>query len=184
MCITFSVDYLLPVQVDGNWVGVVYRDGQCIMTLMDHYDITNKAIQCDPSFDIQSMDWFTNDFNRLEITPDVLSEPSKVRKSMNRACTLKSESAVRPPTHHSISPVIVPQPLLLIPLPIPMTRVSAVYCQERLCPGASCEVTQQWIKWTERTIQAAVAENNYFLEIRRQCIRWWAPVLTLRVFVC
>merc|ERR1719356_1362242 len=82
--LNFSVDYLLPVHVMGHWIGVVYRDKQCIMTLMDHHDITNKAIQCDPSFDIQSMDWFTNDINRLKIVPDV---PRSIRESQNRRST-------------------------------------------------------------------------------------------------
>ena len=39
----FSVDYLLPVQIDKHCVGVVFRDGDATMILIDHYDITNKA---------------------------------------------------------------------------------------------------------------------------------------------
>merc|ERR1719189_2416808 len=56
----FSVDYLLPVQL-GN---------ECAMALMDRYDISNKAILCDPSFDVDSIQWFQNSYNRLRIVPD------------------------------------------------------------------------------------------------------------------
>ena len=40
----FSVDYLLPVRIGDDWVGVVYRDGVPTQALMDFYDITNKAL--------------------------------------------------------------------------------------------------------------------------------------------
>jgi hypothetical protein len=66
----FSVDYLLPVQIGSDWVGVVYRDDECAMALLDHYDISNKAILCDPQFDLDSIQWFSNSFNRLRIVPD------------------------------------------------------------------------------------------------------------------
>jgi len=66
----FSVDYLLPVQVGTVWVGVVYRDNECCMTLLNRYDIANKAILCCPQFDTQSLDWFQNDYDRLRVVPD------------------------------------------------------------------------------------------------------------------
>merc|ERR1719229_96342 len=66
----FSVDYLLPVQVGSNWIGIVYRDYQCSAVLMDRYDITNKAILCNPAFDVQSVEWFRNDYDRLKVIPD------------------------------------------------------------------------------------------------------------------
>merc|ERR1719295_1654112 len=39
----FSVDYVLPVQIARHFVGVVFRDGDSVMALMDGYDIINKA---------------------------------------------------------------------------------------------------------------------------------------------
>ena len=42
---------------------------------MDRYDITNKAIQCDPSFDPQGMSWFKNSYHRLKIVTDKRSTP-------------------------------------------------------------------------------------------------------------
>merc|ERR1719348_1417634 len=66
----FSVDYLLPVQVQGGWVGVAYRNGQPAMALMDRYDITNKAILCDAAFDIHSLKGFTSRYDRLRVVDD------------------------------------------------------------------------------------------------------------------
>merc|ERR1719356_1649503 len=66
----FSVDYLLPVRIGTNWVGLVYRDNESAMVLMDGYDITNKAILCDPSFDARSLNWFRSNYDRLKIVPD------------------------------------------------------------------------------------------------------------------
>jgi len=31
-------------------------------------------------------------------------------------------------------------------------------------------VTQQWIQWTNQTIETAMAEANYFMKFHRQCI--------------
>jgi hypothetical protein len=66
----FSVDYLLPVQMGPHSVGVVYRDTDCSMVLLDGYDISNKAILCNPSFDIQSLNWFSNQYDRLKVVSD------------------------------------------------------------------------------------------------------------------
>jgi len=66
----FSVDYLLPVPVGQDWVGVVYRDMEPIMALMDVYDITNKAILCDPALDAKSLPFKGGAYNRLKILPD------------------------------------------------------------------------------------------------------------------
>ena len=63
----FSVDYLLPVQIDGEWVGIVFRNGFPAQALMDWYDITNKAILCDPAFDIERLSGFKNTHRRLRI---------------------------------------------------------------------------------------------------------------------
>jgi len=70
----FSVDYLLPVPVKDVWVGVVYRDEECSMALLDRYDISNKAILCDPTFNTRSLEWFQNGFNRLRVFQDELSD--------------------------------------------------------------------------------------------------------------
>jgi len=66
----FSVDYLLPVRIGPNWVGVVFRGTEPVMALMDIYDISNKALLCDPSFNVEGMRWFQNWYNRLRIVPD------------------------------------------------------------------------------------------------------------------
>ena len=47
------------------------------MALIDQYDITNKAIQCDPSFDPQRMNWFKNSYHRLKIVTDKRSVSSR-----------------------------------------------------------------------------------------------------------
>ena len=70
----FSIDHLLPVQIGENLVGIVYRNGVPIQALMDVYDIGNKAILCDPSFDTRDLAMFKNSrFNRLRVVPDIES---------------------------------------------------------------------------------------------------------------
>lgn len=67
------MDYLLPIQVHGEWVGVVYRDEDCAMALMDGYDVGNKAILCNPAFDPCKVEWLrsnSNEHNRLRIIMD------------------------------------------------------------------------------------------------------------------
>ncbi len=61
---------MLPVQVGNEWIGVVFRNDECTMALLDHYDISNKAILCDPSFNMDAIQWFRNSFSRLRIVPD------------------------------------------------------------------------------------------------------------------
>ena len=65
-----NVDYLLPVRVGQDWVGVVYRDMEPIMALMDVYDIANKAILCDPSLSPEQLPFAQGQYNRLKILPD------------------------------------------------------------------------------------------------------------------
>lgn len=48
----------------------MYREMTPIMVLMDRYDITNKAMICDPSFYAQSLCGFRNCSDRLRIVPD------------------------------------------------------------------------------------------------------------------
>ena len=61
------VEHLLPVQIGDEWVGVVFHNGKPAKALMDRYDIVNKALSCDPSFNIHSMDWFDNHHLKLHI---------------------------------------------------------------------------------------------------------------------
>ena len=71
----FTVDYLLPVRIGTNWVGVVYRDGVPVQGLTDCYDIINKAVLCDPSFNVESLRWFKNSYDRLRVVSDeILAE--------------------------------------------------------------------------------------------------------------
>jgi len=68
----FSVDFMLPVQLDAqNWVGIVYRNFERAVALLDRYDILNKAILCDPSFQVIRLRWFKNNFDRLKVIPKV-----------------------------------------------------------------------------------------------------------------
>lgn len=66
----YSVDYVLPVRIGNNSVGVVYRDGECVMSLLDGYDITNKATLFNPSFDKQRLKYFRNSYDRLRVVRD------------------------------------------------------------------------------------------------------------------
>ena len=74
----FNVDQLLPVQVgDGrDWIGVVFRRGLPQVTLIDAYDICNKAILCEPSFDASRLDFFVCRYNKIRIAPDAQSNVS------------------------------------------------------------------------------------------------------------
>jgi len=66
----FSIEFLLPVRLENDWIGVVYRNNESVMVLLDFYDITNKAILCNPGFDPSSLRWFRNSFHKLKIEPD------------------------------------------------------------------------------------------------------------------
>ena len=68
---THSVDFLLPVKLDDDWCGVVYRKNDASMCLLDVHDITNKALLCDPSFDVNSMNWFKCSVERIVVKHDV-----------------------------------------------------------------------------------------------------------------
>jgi len=71
----FSVDQVLPVQIgDGrDWIGVVFRHGLPQVTLIDAYDICNKAILCEPSFETSRLDFFVCRYNKVRIEPDAQS---------------------------------------------------------------------------------------------------------------
>jgi len=94
----FSVDYLLPVQVGNLWVGVVYRDSECSMALLDRYDIVNKAILCRPQFDVQSLNWFHNEFNRLRVVPDEQAPAFPLQIADVDSVSLQSPSPSLTPT--------------------------------------------------------------------------------------
>ena len=64
------MDFLLPVCIGEDWVGVVYRDKEATLCLMDAHDITNKALLCDPSFDVEAMKWFKCKYDRIWIQHD------------------------------------------------------------------------------------------------------------------
>jgi len=51
-------------------MGLVYRNGESVMILLDFYDITNKAILCNPAFNPSHMRWFKNSFHKIKIEPD------------------------------------------------------------------------------------------------------------------
>ena len=70
-----SVDYLLPVQIGQSTVGVVYRKTECTLILMDGYDISNKAVLCDPSFNVMHFQWTQNTYNRLRVVTDKVIRP-------------------------------------------------------------------------------------------------------------
>jgi len=66
----------------------VYRNNVCHMALMDAYDITNKAILCDPSNDIKAVNCFkSNTYDRLKVIPDHLWEDVD-RSHYRTRCTL------------------------------------------------------------------------------------------------
>merc|ERR1719193_126527 len=86
----FSVDCILLTRVKGESVGVVFRDGDPVMALMDCYDITNKALLCDPSFDVDSLKRFKNHYDKLRILTD-----SDCERHWNRAISLSPSNSTR-----------------------------------------------------------------------------------------
>merc|ERR1719195_2123716 len=114
----FSVDYMLPVQVGHDWVGVVFRDNDCAMALLDGYDITNKAILCNPRFNVNQLDFFQNSYTRLKVvSDDIMIEP-----------VIQREDSLE--TRLSISTETVPSPSLMSTLsgystPSSMTSISS-----------------------------------------------------------
>jgi len=94
----FSVDYLLPVRVKGQWLGVVYREMIPIMVLMDRYDITNKAMICDPSFNAQTLCGFRNCSDRLRIVPDHRFIANESADDLPRLMTNGSNGSNQRPT--------------------------------------------------------------------------------------
>jgi hypothetical protein len=125
----FSIDYLLPVQVGEEWVGVVYRDGVPTQALMDHYDITNKTILCNPSCDVTALNMFQNPrYQRLRIKPDLDTNTESVSCGHSSedirestpcdmiAETVNSESTPRP-SMFEMSPSLSAAPSMISSLP-------------------------------------------------------------------
>merc|ERR1712241_1645511 len=141
----FSVDFLLPVHIGKDVVGVVYRDGVPTQALMDHYDITNKTILCNPSYDVSALNMFQNPrYHRLRIIPDLeLDTPSlscsmsslSIRTDMTPldltptpSLTSSPSLNLTPPMTTSVSlssfPSLPPLPVTPIVLPIPIMPVT------------------------------------------------------------
>lgn len=78
----YNVDQVLPVKIEGNWIGIVYREGLPVMTLIDGYDIKNKAVLCNPSFDKSKLEHFKNNITKIEISNSFrrASVPNKKRQ--------------------------------------------------------------------------------------------------------
>ena len=66
----FVVDQALPVCLDGDWVALVFRGDTPVLTLLDAWDIANKAILCEPAFDQRRLRFFANAFNKLCVDVD------------------------------------------------------------------------------------------------------------------
>lgn len=175
----FSVDYLLPVQIQSNWVGVVYRKGQCVMALMDLYDISNKAILCDPSFNVKSLDFFQNEYNRLKIIMDDEEQKSDesqgspswtlpplsleafpsddsngTMSSMSSLTPLSTISAISSVTPRSI-PSMTPSPNMPLSTTPNMQSLAATRWT-------------QWVEYTENVIQDALRHKAFFEQFLTQ----------------
>eukprot|EP01084_Bolivina_argentea_P296054 509831_1 len=75
----YSVDQILPVRINNNWIGIIYRNGSPMSTLIDKYDIINKAILCDPAFDKSKLDFFVNYICKLEIGDNITGSENNNR---------------------------------------------------------------------------------------------------------
>jgi len=182
----FSVDYLLPIEIQSNWVGVVYRKGQCAMALMDKYDISNKAILCDPSFDVKRLDFFQNEYNRLKIvmdddeeqkssesnesttwTPPTLSLqsfPSSDSCAAVSALSLNTYSNRSPSSSLTLTPRSVP-PMTPLSERTVTTPLSPISPNMEQCGNIQSLAATRWMQWnqyTERVIQDALRHKIYF----------------------
>ena len=126
------MDYLLPIRIHEDWIGVVYRKGIPTQALMDVYDIGNKARLCDPSFDIRTLSMFKNPrFNRLRIIPDLDCGSGFRAKSVNvrvehSHCQCRDDpvTPVLPSTTPTPSPPASPQ-MDISPAPSESTMTSS-----------------------------------------------------------
>jgi len=191
----FNVDQVLPVQVgDGrDWIGVVFRRGLPQVTLIDAYDICNKAILCDPSFDATRLDFFVCRYNKVRIEPDAVAQsqspsmaapwdetPDPVEISYSPVCSSASASPTLPamsrPTSvsnmsvmslasASASPSLSPVSLS----PVSMNALAAIPTLPalpgdfRFVPCTSAALTD-----VSATIQHHAAQANYFAQFLPQ----------------
>ena len=63
------------------------------MVLLDGYDIVNKALLCDPTFDIHSIDWFKNPYDRLRVLDDAQMADFKEKESSKTNSPVLSSSS-------------------------------------------------------------------------------------------
>ena len=166
----FSVDFLLPVQVGDDWVGVVFRDNECAMALMDHYDVSNKAILCNPSFDEDSVNWFQNSYDRLRIVIDDARRNAQHGYSGPPRSTTKGTSSdlnvlgLTPASGHTVIPEVASMG------PISMEHQMSAQSQNRMRSQnmsqsqmmAQCQMTAQMA----RSQMAAQAQSLISAESR------------------
>jgi len=167
----FSVDHLLPVRVGGDWVGVVYRGGEPFMALLDIYDITNKALLCDPCFGVDGMEWFRNGANRLRIVADAeeCPEPTPSLRSMESASPEPRVPEMTPTPPLTASPSLSPTPswnsAAALP-PLPALCVPAPQCLAASAP--LCLSTESVLEWTSGVLGHGVQSAAYFAQFLPQ----------------
>jgi len=179
----FSVDYLLPVQVGSDWVGVVYRDYDCAMALLDGYDITNKAILCDPAFKVQALEWFHNGYNRLKVVPDMMvmerEDSLETQLSINsvdtvtvssstvhRSPSILSAYSTQSPGSRSCTSAVSVTPLSLSPASsvsnVEYHQMAVQMAVQPMTVYSDSERTAEWIKYCDEVIQQALTVKDYY----------------------
>jgi len=181
----FSVDYLLPVQIGRDWVGVVFRDGAPVQGLMDCYDITNKAVLCDPSFAAERVDMFQSPrYNRLRIVADdevmagdlspesspspspspstsalpMLVDVASYNSTMSSSTTMSSVSCTPTP---SIASTSMPPPLSSAASFPSISR--AVPCTVPIpCASYSAQSAEQLMRWMDQILFYGDRNLSYF----------------------
>merc|ERR1719474_2401467 len=181
----FSVDYLLPVQIGRDWVGVVFRDGAPVQGLMDCYDITNKAVLCDPSFAAERVDMFRSPrYNRLRIVADdevmagdlspesspspspspstsavpMLADVASYNSTMSGSTTMSSVSCTPTP---SIASTSMPPPLSSTASFPSISR--AVPCTVPIpCASYSAQSAEQLMRWMDEILFYGDRNLSYF----------------------
>ena len=187
----FSVDYLLPVRVGNEWVGVVYRDEECKMALMDHHDITNKAFLCDPSFNIESMKWFKNSCGKLNIIRgESRLDMVSIMGSNESSFSTKGEFLDSSPSTRCLTPTAPLSPtaslypttyltpnmsfaaaMSLSPTPSPQQSPSPMHCVlqpvlvEIPSEDMSCD---ELVEWLGDLIQKSMYHKAFFDNFREQ----------------
>jgi len=177
----FSVDYLLPVRIGSNWVGVVYRDNDCAMALLDGYDITNKAILCNPRFNVNQLDFFQNSYTRLKVVSDIMNEPVIQREdSLETRLSISTETVPSPSLMSTLSGYSTPSSLGSSFSLSPQSSVSPTFRpiqpMQSVQPVAvgsvqmnlESECTVELIKYCDEVIQHALTVKDYYGQFLRQ----------------